>query len=420
MPGAYHRIRFARVDGNGFVEVDTTRPELLPACVALVAHPDDERYQPLFGREVTTPLFGVRVPVKAHALADPSKGTGIAMICTFGDTTDVTWWRELALHVRAIIQLNGALGPVKWGTGGWESFDQLEAQRYYDELARLSAAKARAKIVDQLKESGDLIGEPRPITHPVKFFEKGDRPLEIITSRQWFIRTMDIREELLERGRNLEWHPAYMRARYEDWVNGLNGDWCVSRQRFFGVPFPLWYPIDADGRVQYDRPIADGRSAAHRSLKRCSGRVSSRTARPARRLHRRSGRHGYVGHVVADAADRVRVAGRSGPLRAYVSRWICGRRATTSSARGSSRRSCGHTSSTTRYRGGTRRSPDSSPIPTARRCRSPRGTWSRPWRFWRNMGRTAFGTGRQAGARAPIPPLTRTRCASDGAWPSRF
>jgi valyl-tRNA synthetase len=255
MPGAYHRIKFALADG-GAIEIDTTRPELIPACVALVAHPDDERYKPLFGTEVLTPLFGVRVPVKAHALADPEKGSGIAMICTFGDITDVTWWRELNLPVRAVIQPDGTLRDVTWGVPGWESADAERAQRYYDEVKRLSAAKARAKIVEQLRASGDLIGEPRPITHAVKFYEKGDRPLEIITSRQWFIRTIEFREALLERGRELKWHPEYMQTRYENWVNGLNGDWCVSRQRFFGVPFPVWYPISTLGRVDFERPIA--------------------------------------------------------------------------------------------------------------------------------------------------------------------
>src|SRR5688572_13495529 len=121
-PGAYYRIRFGRSEG-GPVEIETTRPELIPACVALVAHPDDERYRPLFGTEVMTPLFGARVPVKPHHLADPEKGSGVAMICTFGDITDVTWWRELSLPVRAVIQPNGALRPVTWGGAGWESVD---------------------------------------------------------------------------------------------------------------------------------------------------------------------------------------------------------------------------------------------------------------------------------------------------------
>ncbi len=249
-PGAYHRIRFAKPDG-GFVEIDTTRPELIPACVALVAHPDDERFKPLFGTEVSTPLFGVRVPVKPHALADPEKGSGVAMICTFGDVTDVVWWRELSLPVRSILQPNGALRPLTWGEPGWEATDPARAQAAYDQLANLSAAKARARIVELLRESGDLIGEPRPITHAVKFYEKGDRPLEILTSRQWFVKTMDFRDALLARARELEWHPGYMQARLENWINGLAGDWCVSRQRFFGVPFPLWYRVKEDGSIDY-------------------------------------------------------------------------------------------------------------------------------------------------------------------------
>ena len=266
-PGAYHRIRFGRPASAStssatadHVEIETTRPELIPACVALVAHPDDERYKPLFGTDVVTPLFGVRVPVKPHALADPAKGSGIAMICTFGDLTDVIWWRELSLPVRAVLLPNGALRAIAWGAPGWESRDPSTAQSAYDQLANLSAAKARTKIVELLRESGDLIGEPRLITHPVKFFEKGDRPLEIITSRQWFIRTIEFREELLARGRELQWHPDYMRHRYENWVNGLAGDWCISRQRFFGVPFPLWYPLRADGSRDYDRPIVPDES----------------------------------------------------------------------------------------------------------------------------------------------------------------
>jgi valyl-tRNA synthetase len=256
--GAYHRIRFGKADGGGYVEVETTRPELIPACVALVAHPDDARYQPLFDRQVITPLFGVRVPVKPHPLADPEKGSGVAMICTFGDVTDVVWWRELSLPVRAIIQPNGTLRPLTWGESGWETADPSNAQQHYDQLAGLSASKARARIVELLKESGDLTAEPRPITHAVKFYEKGDRPLEIVTSRQWFIKTMDFRERLLQRARELRWHPGYMQARLENWINGLNGDWCVSRQRFFGVPFPVWYRVRDDGTIDHNARLFPG------------------------------------------------------------------------------------------------------------------------------------------------------------------
>jgi valyl-tRNA synthetase len=183
------------------------------------------------------------------------------MICTFGDVTDVVWWRELSLPVRAVLQANGTLRPVTWGSPGWESADAARAQAFYDQLAGLSTLKARTRIVEQLRETGDLHGEPRPISHAVKFFEKGDRPLEIITSRQWFVKTMEFREELLARGRELQWHPDHMRARYENWVNGLTGDWCISRQRFFGVPFPVWYPIGAGGTIDYARPIPASEAA---------------------------------------------------------------------------------------------------------------------------------------------------------------
>jgi len=250
-PAAYHKIPFERTDaghsGPGAIEIDTTRPELLPACVALVAHPDDERYQPYFGSTVRTPLFGVEVPVVAHELAQPDKGTGIAMICTFGDTTDVTWWRELNLPMRSIIGRDGRLLPDP--PGG------VDPQAYAP-LAGLTVKQAQRAIVEQLDEAGLLIGEPRPIEHPVKFYERGERPLEIVTSRQWYIRNggrdPELRAALIERGTEVTWHPAHMRHRYENWVEGLNGDWLVSRQRFFGVPIPVWYPLDDQGEPRYD------------------------------------------------------------------------------------------------------------------------------------------------------------------------
>jgi valyl-tRNA synthetase len=259
--GAMHRVRFSPADaGDGAngaqALIETTRPELIPACVALLAHPDDERQRGLVGKDVLTPLFGTRVPVLTHPLVEPEKGTGLVMVCTFGDLTDVTWWRELSLPVRSVLAPDGRLADVPWGTPGWESEDLARARESYEQLRGRSINQARKRIVELLEQSGELVGEPTPVTRAVKFFEKGERPVEIVTSRQWFIRTIEHREELIARGRELKWHPPYMRARYEDWVNGLTGDWCVSRQRFFGVPFPLWYPIDADGNVLYDQPIA--------------------------------------------------------------------------------------------------------------------------------------------------------------------
>ena len=260
LPGAYHRLLFARLDGGGDVEIETTRPELVPACVALVAHPDDDRYRPLVGALVRTPLFGVRVPVVAHPLADPDKGTGIAMVCTFGDTTDVVWWRELGLPTRTLVGRNGRLEPVPWGEPGWESDDPVAAAAAYGELAGRTVKQAQGRIVELLAEAGALVGDPRPITHPVKFYERGDRPLEIVSSRQWFVRTLELRRRLLERGEQLRWHPPHMEHRYRSWVEGLNSDWNVSRQRFFGVPFPVWYPVGDDGAVDHAHPLVPDRA----------------------------------------------------------------------------------------------------------------------------------------------------------------
>jgi valyl-tRNA synthetase len=254
VPGAYHRLRFERAGGRS-VEIETTRPELLPACVALVAHPEDERYRALFGEKVRTPLFSVEVPVLAHPLAEADKGTGIAMVCTFGDTTDVTWWRELELPTRTVVGRDGRLRPAPFGQPGWECADPEAAARAYAELEGRTVAQARRRIVELLARSGHLVGEPRPITHAVRFYERGERPLEIVSSRQWYVRTMRLRPKLLERGRELRWHPPHMVHRYEAWVEGLSGDWNISRQRFFGVPFPVWYPVGDDGAVDYERPI---------------------------------------------------------------------------------------------------------------------------------------------------------------------
>ncbi|HWJ82256.1 MAG TPA: valine--tRNA ligase [Nocardioides sp.] len=249
--GAYHRVAYHRPDGKP-VYVETTRPELIASAVALIAHPDDERYQELFGTTVTSPVFGVEIPVLAHPAAEMDKGAGIAMCCTFGDLTDVQWWRELQLPVRTVI---GRDGRFSRETPEWLSGETAAAA--YEDLKGKTAHSAREAMVVKLKETGDLDGDPKATQRMANFYEKGDKPLEIVATRQWYIRNggrdAATRDAMLARGAEIDWLPPHMKHRFDNWVGGLNGDWLISRQRFFGIPFPVWYPLDEEGEPDYAR-----------------------------------------------------------------------------------------------------------------------------------------------------------------------
>ena len=259
LPGAFHEIEF-RVDGvsadaGGSFVIATTRPELLAACVGVATHPADERYRHLIGKQAVCPIFGLKVPIFGSDVVQKDKGTGILMVCTFGDQTDVQWWREQKLALRPVIGRDGRMAPI----GFEKSVDQAAAETAYALIQGKTVKQAQKIMVEELQKQGFLKSAPKPITHAVKFYEKGDRPVEILTTRQWFVKLVDKKDQLIDMGEKIKWHPEFMKSRFKNWTENLSIDWCISRQRFFGVSIPVWYPILQSGVIDYEHPIVPTR-----------------------------------------------------------------------------------------------------------------------------------------------------------------
>jgi valyl-tRNA synthetase len=243
LPSVFYDLEFGTESGDR-IPIATTRPELIPACVAVFVHPEDGRWSDLIGNRAVVPIFGHAVPIHGDSRVDIEKGSGVVMCCTFGDTTDIEWWDEFGLDQRIVIDRYGRMNSLATFLEG------------------LDTSAARKEIVGRLKEAGYL-KKGEEIVHSVNVHERCHTPLEYLVQPQWFIRVLDLKDELLERGRSISWHPDYFRTRFEHWVENLRWDWSVSRQRYYGVPFPLWYckecgePVLADDDQLPVDPLVD-------------------------------------------------------------------------------------------------------------------------------------------------------------------
>ena len=230
----FNDIEFPLATGNGSVVISTTRPELLPACVAIFVHPEDESNQHLVGEDAEVPLFGHEVPILEDERVDTDTGTGIVMSCTFGDQTDIEWYQAHDLPLRVAIDESGTMTEQ---AGEYEG---------------MSTHEAREAIVDDLEEEGMLL-DRRAIQHDVQVHERCGVETEFLVTEQWYVKLLDRKDEYLEAGRKMDWNPEKMFTRYKHWIEGLQWDWCISRQRDSGIPFPVWYCEDCGEEIMAER-----------------------------------------------------------------------------------------------------------------------------------------------------------------------
>ena len=235
--------------------IATTRPELLSSCVAIFVHPSDKRYRNLVGKKAQVPIFGNRVEIISDKKVDMKKGSGAVMCCTFGDKTDVEWFKEYKLTLAMSLDKAGRMTE--------------KAKKY----AGLSAKDARHEIIEDLKKKKLLIGQKK-ITHTLNVHERCKTEVEILNSEQWYVRVLDQKKKLIQLGEEIKWHPEFMQTRLGNWIKGLNWDWCISRQRFFGIPFPVWYCVkcgEAKMADEKDLPVDPLSANPKGKCEKCGG-----------------------------------------------------------------------------------------------------------------------------------------------------